>query len=566
MSHTHIIKDNDKRFVISPDTRAIRSPARTVLAWMDHNSEYITIEIPRYVEGHDISLCNNVEIHYLNYGDEGRKYGLYPVTDLQVDPKDESKMVFTWLVSQNATSIVGHVAFVVRFQCLQGAEVIYSWGTMICESVVVSGSLYNTNKIVEQYADVLEQWKIELESGTVSPDAIDKAIKDYLDENPVDVGNAVTYARQSLTEEQQAQARENIGAQPIGKYIETGDLNSAIDEALTRAKDSGEFDGEDGRTPVKGEDYFTESEIADIAKQAASMVEVNGEVNVDHIDAESVYFSEDLLTTTPIGNITLDNGQATIPAEGKNLKQVWESIFVSEKNPSISQPYVSLSVPEVDKYEVGSKVTPSYTASLNAGSYTYGPTTGVTATSWEVTDSDGNTRISPSGSFPQITVSDTTSYTVTAKATHTEGSTPLTNLGNEYASGKISSGTKSKTSGQISGYRNTFYGTKAEKSTINSNSIRSLSNKSGKSLSNGAAFDVTIPVGAMRVIIAYPAALRDITSIKDQNGMSAEISSSFTKQTVSVEGANGATAIEYKVYYMDFANANNTANVFEVTI
>lgn len=35
-------------------------------------------------------------------------------------------------------------------------------------------------------------------------------------------------------------------------------------------------------------------------------------------------------------------------------------------------------------YEVGTKITPSYSAKLNAGSYSYGPATGITATSWSV--------------------------------------------------------------------------------------------------------------------------------------------------------------------------------------
>lgn len=510
MSHVHEVKDNDKRFVINPDTRVARASTRVVVAWMDHNSEYITFEIPRYIESHDITLCNDIKIHYRNYGDDGEKLGVYTVTDLDQDPASEKKLLFTWLISQNATSLIGRIEFTINFQCLDGSEILYSWSTVSCDSIVVSESLRNTEEIVEQYADVLEQWKIELkESGgpdvVVTPEDVDKAVKEYLAENPIDVANTVKYTKQELTDEEKAQARENIG----------------IDEI---------------------------------------------DVDIESIDAEKVYFSEDLLTTTPIGNITLDNGQATIPAKDKNLKQVWDSIFVKEKNPSIAQPYVSLSVLEVGNYEVGTKISPTYNASLNPGTYTYGPATGVAATSWEVTDSDGNTSTSESGTFPQITVDDDTSYNVTAKAHHTEGSIPLTNLGNEYTSGKISAGTKSKTSGQIKGYRNTFYGTKAEKSAITSNLVRSLTGKSGKSLANGATFDVSIPVGALRVLFAYPATLRDITSIKDQNGLNAEISSSFVKQIVAVEGTDNFEAIDYKVYMLDFANANDTANVFEVTI
>ena len=44
-------------------------------------------------------------------------------------------------------------------------------------------------------------------------------------------------------------------------------------------------------------------------------------------NAENVYFDEDLMTTTAVGVIKLTNGQATIPAAGKNLKEVFNTIF-----------------------------------------------------------------------------------------------------------------------------------------------------------------------------------------------------------------------------------------------
>lgn len=285
------------------------------------------------------------------------------------------------------------------------------------------------------------------------------------------------------------------------------------------------------------------------------------------IDAEKVYFSEDLTTTAAIGNITLTNGQATIAAEGKNLKEVWNSIFVKEKNPTTNQPTVSLTFSQGKAYEVGTKVTPSYAATLNAGSYSYGPATGITATAWEISDTEEHTATTASGSFPELTVEDDTNYKITAKATYEDGAIPVTNLGNEYAAGQIKAGSKTATSNAITGFRNSFYGTMATKATVNSASIRTLS-KSGKALSNGATFDVSIPVGALRVIIAYPATLQDLTSVVDVNGLNAEISSSFTKSTISVEGADGATAIDYKVYVLDYAdtNPNDTANTYKVTI
>lgn len=283
-------------------------------------------------------------------------------------------------------------------------------------------------------------------------------------------------------------------------------------------------------------------------------------------NAENVYFDQDLVTTSAVGNITLTNGQATIAAAGKNLKQVFDTIFVKEKNPSITQPSVGVSLAGAGAKEVGTKVTPSYTATFNAGKYEFGPATGCSITSWSVTDTNNAEPLNTAtGSFTEITVDDDTNYKVTATGNFSEGAIPVTNVGNEYASGKITAGSKSATSSAITGYRNSFYGTLTEKGELTSDIIRSLK-KSNKALTNGNSFDITIPVGAKRVVFAYPATLRDVTSVKDVNGLNAEISGAFTKSILSVEGLNNFQGINYKVYVTDFAEAVATANTYKVTI
>lgn len=286
-------------------------------------------------------------------------------------------------------------------------------------------------------------------------------------------------------------------------------------------------------------------------------------------DATNVYFKDDLIITANIGVQTIDSsGSKTLDTAGKNIKQVFDLIMAEEKNPTTTQPSVTVTSSQVKAYEVGTKVTPQYTATLNPGSYSYGPATGITATGWTVSDSLSGSATTATGSMPEVTVTDNTNYTITATATYGAGAVPVTNLGNPYEAGKIAAGSKTgSTSTKITGYRNTFYGTYNTKDgTVNSAYIRALPSKSNKALANGSTFSVQVPVGAMRIMLAYPATLRNVTSIKDRNGLNAESKSSFTQSTVSVEGANGATAIEYKVYTMDRAEANQTLNYFDVTI
>lgn len=282
-------------------------------------------------------------------------------------------------------------------------------------------------------------------------------------------------------------------------------------------------------------------------------------------DAKNVYFSDDLITTTAMGNIKLTNGQATIPSKGKNLKQVFETIYTKESDPSVTSPSVSLTFSNAKAYEVGTKVAPNYVAIFSSGSYSYGPATGITAQSWEVKGNDGSSATVSKGSLPEITVTDNTNYSITAKATYNEGAVPVTNLGNECPSKKIAAGTASASKGAITGYRSGFWGTQMDaESELDSSAIRSLT-ASGKGLSNGSTFTINIPVGAKRVIIAYPATLRDLTSVKDVNGMNTEIAGVFVPSTVSVEGVNSYDAIDYKLYVYENQGATKV-NTYDVTI
>ena len=285
-------------------------------------------------------------------------------------------------------------------------------------------------------------------------------------------------------------------------------------------------------------------------------------------NAENVYFGKDLTITANIGVQTVgSSGSKTLATTGKNVKEVFDMIMAAEQNPKITQPSVSVTCAQMGNYEVGTKVTPQWSVALNPGNYSYGPATGVTATSYSVSDTDSNSAETSSGSFPELTVEDGENYSISATVGHSAGAVPKTNLGNDYAAGKIAEGSKSGTRGTITGHRKTFYGTTADKTSETTSAIiRGLSGKSNAALNNGSTFKVTIPVGALRVLIAYPATLREVTSIKDDNAMSAEIKTGFTLSTVAVEGANNYTATNYKVYTMDFANANDTANTYTVTI
>lgn len=291
--------------------------------------------------------------------------------------------------------------------------------------------------------------------------------------------------------------------------------------------------------------------------------------------AENVYFNEDFVFTKAIGTVTIPaSGSKTVEAAGKNLKEFFAALFAAEEttgliktNPSVS----SLTISGAGAYEVGAVLTPTYSAGFEDGSYKYGPDpTGVVVSNWEITSTAGDNisgANANNGTLAEITINENTVYSVTAKATYGAGDFAKTNLGN-ISTIQIPAGNKTKTaSSAITGFRNTFYGTFENKGELTNDLIRGLTH-SGATLANGAIFDVNIPVGAIRVVVAYPATLQDMSSANDVNGMGAQVKDSFVKETMAISGLNGADPIEYKVYICDFAEpiAEGKANTYTITI
>lgn len=315
------------------------------------------------------------------------------------------------------------------------------------------------------------------------------------------------------------------------------------------------------KTLIAGGKYSHTAYVYDGAKWVA----MDGNYNADN-----VYFDEDMLVTKEIGYITLTNGQGTIPSSGKNIKEVFEAMFVKEQNPTTTQPKVALTFSQAKAYEVGSKVIPSYSATFNAGSYTYGPATGVTVTTWEVTDTDGNTSASASGTFPEITVADGTNYKITAKATHTEGAVPVTNKKTPYEAGKIAAGSKSTTSSAVTGYRSFFYGvldTATANAPLTSAIIRGMTN--GGAYNGSKTFTLNGSATAKRIVIAIPASSTraGLKEVILTSAMNTPVTDSYVKtaNAVDVEGVNGATAVSYNVYVYEPA-AIDAGEVHKITL
>lgn len=177
MEHLHKIYDTDLHFVIDPITRQITSESgKVVLMQNDHNSERFTFEVPRYIEGHDMSVSNYVQIHYINI--DGSNKGnqnpdVYEADDLQVSPDSDDVVIFSWLLSHNATTLAGSLAFVVRFVCYAEDEIVYQWFSDTFDKIKVNKIIFNGDNVIpdEYDIDVLEKWRRDVIDAFTKSDA-----------------------------------------------------------------------------------------------------------------------------------------------------------------------------------------------------------------------------------------------------------------------------------------------------------------------------------------------------------------------------------------------------------
>lgn len=340
--------------------------------------------------------------------------------------------------------------------------------------------------------------------------------------------------------------------------VQAGD--GTIDEALATIA-----------APSQGDMAIVEQKFGDVAKAdgtrtSRTAYSYDGEkwcAMDGNYNAENVYFDSDLTYTAPIGVMTVpSSGAGKISAAGKNVKQVLDSILAEEKNPVTTQPSASVTLKGGGTVEVGTHKNISYTASLSAGSYTYGPATGVVAGT--VTASfDGQTKTGATGAFDNVVATETPK-TLSVSITHNEGTVPKTNLGNPYAEGKIAAGTKTATASQtLVGVRHMFYGPMTTDAELNSENIRKLKHEEASRKTIGT---FGAGAGAVKVVVAVPAS-RNVTKVLMPSAMNADATANFVKQagTVQVEGAEGFTAAAYNVWVYQPASIDST-ETYAVTI
>ena len=286
---------------------------------------------------------------------------------------------------------------------------------------------------------------------------------------------------------------------------------------------------------------------------------------------------------TSIGNLRIGD---TIEA-GTSLQSLFMDMLSQRLQPSATPTAPAASITlytdgstkrtTAGAVEVGTTINPYFVASLSAGSYTYGPATGVAATSYSVTSTgrktvDGATTdtvedsaTTASGAFDSFVVDDNTSYKVSVSIPHNAGVAAHDNLGDPaIPEVKIAAGTKTANSGSVTGYRAWFCGYKngdnalADATAITGAQVRALGNAA-----NGS-WKSSMDVSRMKqMFFAAPAGKGYKPVIKDSKTTAPQTVKGPI--TVSVEGKNGFDAIDYDVWYVANTAAASGSATLNIT-
>ena len=285
--------DTDKTLIIDKDLRTIIIPSSVKNLGVESDDDVLRLKfsMPRMYGDVDLSDFS-IYINYMNAKNTG---DVYVVDDKTIA---DDTITFSWLVGRVALAYKGNVRFIV---CMKkhddDSNVIQEYNTTIASLPVLEG-LETGETVIQQNPDIIEMLLTSLEplvgtTQTVTPSQVLVAIKagrdialQYTDSYygsfvfsafnaneklGIVVSNSILPQMDGLTGTLLGFVEDNTWIFKATKTATKDDVGTAVNEALTAAKASGEFDGADGKSAYSyaqdGGYSGTEAEFA--AKLAA---------------------------------------------------------------------------------------------------------------------------------------------------------------------------------------------------------------------------------------------------------------------------------------------------------
>ena len=230
-----------------------------------------------------------------------------------------------------------------------------------------------------------------------------------------------------------------------------------------------------------------------------------------------------------------------------SIETIIKKLLMKQVPPTYTEPSISIANnggSASGSYEIGTEVTPNVRATFaqhDAGA--------LTNIQFKKGGSNvGEAQTSSPATYTEAAFTLETATSFSATATYARGAVKNDNLGQPYEEGRIEAGSKTSSNFTFTPYRQGYFvGSTENTDTIDSAVIRGLASKKNGAYSSGTV-KFTVPVGAQRVIIACPATNSGVTKVINESALNADVTSTFTKSQVDVEGASGYAAISYNVW------------------
>ena len=267
--------DTDKTLIIDKDLRTIIIPSSVKNLGVESDDDVLRLKfsMPRMYGDVDLSDFS-IYINYMNAKNTG---DVYVVDDKTIA---DDTITFSWLVGRVALAYKGNVRFIVCMKKHDGdSNVIQEYNTTIASLPVLEG-LETGETVIQQNPDIIEMLLTSLEPlvGTtrnITPSQVLAAIKagrdialQYTDSYygtfvfsafnaneklGIVVSNSILPQMDGLTGTLLGFVEDAGWIFKATKTATKDDVGTAVNEALTAAKASGEFDGADGITPTIGD-------------------------------------------------------------------------------------------------------------------------------------------------------------------------------------------------------------------------------------------------------------------------------------------------------------------------
>lgn len=230
-----------------------------------------------------------------------------------------------------------------------------------------------------------------------------------------------------------------------------------------------------------------------------------------------------------------------------SIETIIKKLLMKQVPPTYTEPSISIANnggSASGSYEIGTEVTPNVRATFTQ--HDAGALTNIQFK--KGVSNVGEAQTSSPATYTEAAFTLETATSFSATATYAEGAIKDDNLGEPYEEGHIAAGSKTSSNFTFTPYRQGYFvGSTENKDAIDSAVIRGLASKKNGAYSSGTV-KFTVPVGAQRVIIACPATNSGVTKVINESALNADVTSTFTKSQVDVEGASGYAAISYNVW------------------